>query len=200
MDADLSLLREIFKDTRLHIGIGVITQLGLSLDASTLRVQVKLLPEGREVVCVMTWPDTRDVSFPLVNHLVLCGFADGHPEDGHVLRVLTSRDEKIPTLAQSGHAVKYSQVGKKLYLGSDTKVGVGRAGNDQSSPLVLGDVLVNGLTALCNAFLQASQVVQTAMGPGYLDPSVRTAIQQFMTTYLTTASTNINSQIAFTER
>jgi hypothetical protein len=66
--------------------------------------------------------------------------------------------------------------------------------------MVLGDVAMNGLQALVNAFLNATQIGQSAAGPVALDPSVRTALNQFVTTYISTTSSNIVSQIAFTER
>lgn len=200
MSADLEFLRELFKDPRLHIGIGTIAQLGLSMDKNTLRAQVNLMPEEREVVCEVGWPDAGIISFPEVDDLVLCVFVDGDHQDGYVIKVLTTSDEPIPVFARLGHLVIYARAGKKAYLGSDTKVGIGRPGVEPAEPLVLGTVLVNGLTALINAFLNAAYIVDTPMGNGFLNPDIRTALGQFKTTYLTTSSSNIISQIAFSER
>lgn len=64
MMSDLEYLRELFKDIRLHIGIGVITSIGLSKSGNTLRAMVNLLPENRQVVTVVAWDDVLDISFP----------------------------------------------------------------------------------------------------------------------------------------
>ena len=197
---DLELLREMFKDTRLHVGIGTISQLGLSLDGNTLRARVKLLPEEREINAVVSWEDVCDVSFPEVDDLVLVAFVDGDHNEAFVIKSITNKDEPIPTFAQSGHKTAYARPGKKAYFGSDTKIGIARPGVEPTEPLTLGNVLISGLTALANAFLTSPQIGQCLVGPVFLDPSVRTDLQNFMSTYLTTAATNIVSQISFTER
>ena len=205
MTTDLEFLREIFKDTRLHIGIGTITQLGLANDGSILRVQVNLLPEDRQIIAQMGFEDVYQVTFPEIDDLCVVAFVDGQPDDAFVIKVYNSTDEKIPVFAQTGHSTLYSRPGKKMYLGSDTKVGIGRPNVEPTEPLVLGNVTVEGLTALCNAFLQpggtpGNPIGQCLVGPVFLDPAVRTAINTFVSTYLTTPSTNILSQISFTER
>jgi hypothetical protein len=200
MMADLEFLREVFKDVRQHIGIGVIKKLGLAQDNSCLRVQVNLLPENREIIAYMSFADVYDVTFPGVNELVLVAFADGLPDEAHVIARFPSIDEPIPAFARSGHSVKYARPGKKLYVGSDTKIAISRPDVEPTQPLVLGTVLVNALTAFLNAFLNAAQVGVSPAGPVFLDPSVRSALVTAMNTYLTTASTNIVSQLSFTER
>ena len=200
MTNDLELLREIFKDSRLHIGLGVVTQLGLANDGSILRVMVNLIPENREVVCEMTFADVSIVTFPEIEDMCVVLFADGHPDDAYVIGLVNTTDEKIPLFAQTGNTVVYSRPGKKLYLGSSSKVGIGRPNVEPAEPLVLGTTLINGLTALCNAFLNATQIGQGVLGPVFLDASVRAAMVSFMSTYLSTTSTNVVSQIAFTER
>lgn len=197
---DLEFLREIFKDPRLHIGIGVITKLGLANDGSILRAMVNLIPENREIVCEVGFADVNDVTFPEISDLVLVGHVDGDVDEAFIFKVLNNKEEKIPQFAQSGNSVKYARSGKKLYLGSDSKVGVGRPNVDPTSPMVLGDVMLNCLTDLMNAFLNSANVGQHALGPVILDPQVKLALQQALNKYVTTTSTNINSQIAFTER
>ena len=164
MTNDLEFLRDVFRDPRLHVGIGIVTKTGLSLDGNTLRVMVNLLPENRGVMAVVAWDDVLDISFPIVNDLVLVAFIDGHPDEGFMIKSITGPEEQIPKLAQAGNMVKYSRPGKKAYFGSDTKIGIARPDVDPDSPLVLGDVLLNGLNALVNAFLNASQVGQCAVG------------------------------------
>lgn len=197
---DLELLREMFKDNRLHIGIGTVSQMGLAKDGSLLRVMINLLPENREVVAVMCFADVYDVTFPEIDDLVIVAFVDGHPDEAHVIKLVNSKEEKIPAFAQSGHKVAYARPGKKFYLGSDTKVEIGRPDVEAAQALVLGNVLVTGLEAFVDALLNATQIGTSAMGPVYLDPGVRTALESFKSTYLTTAGTNILSQISFTER
>ncbi len=197
---ELEFLRDIFKDPRLHIGIGTIVQLGLSNDGSVLRVLVNLLPDNRQVVGEVTFEDVNSVTLPEVDDLVLVAFCDGDPDECFIVKVINNADEPIPLFGQTGHTVKYSRAGKKLYIGSDTKVGIGRPNVEPTEPLVLGAVLATGLTALCNAFLNATQIGQSSAGPVALDPAVRTALNNFVTTYITTSGTNIKSQIAFTER
>lgn len=135
-----------------------------------------------------------------MNDLALVAFVDGHEEECFLIKRITNDEDQIPALAQAGNMVKYARAGKKAYFGSDTKIGIARPDIDPTNPMVLGDILVNGLTALINAFLNAAQVGQCAVGPVYLDPSVRSALTSFNETYLTTEDSNIISQIAFTER
>ena len=197
---DLEFLRECFKDSRLHIGVGPITQIGLSEDSNTLRAMVRLLPEEREVVTTVTWEGVNRASFPQVNDLVLVAFVDGHPDEAFVLRYLSTGDDPIPTFAQAGHLCDYAREGKKAYYGSDTKISLARPGKEPSQPMVLGTVMIAALNALVNAFLNAAQVGQCAVGPTFLDPTVRTALLLFQSTYLVVSNTNIVSQIAFVER
>jgi hypothetical protein len=212
---DLELLREMFKDTRLHIGIGTIDKLGLSTDAATLRVLVNLLPENREVVATMTFSDVNDVTFPEVGDLAIVNFADGDPEECHVMKLVNSKDELIPQFARTGHSVKYSRTGKKMYIGSDTKLGLGRPNVEPTEPLVLGNVLKTYLTALegqvealIGVIDTIPATITTAPGNiGLVNPAFKTAVDAVKTqlaadksTYLTTSGTNIVSQIGFTER
>jgi len=202
---DLETLREIFKDTRLHIGIGTIATLGLSNSGSKLRVKVNLLPENREIVAEMTFADLTTVTFPEINDLAIVAFVDGHPDEAFVIKLVNTSEEMIPLFAQAGHSVAYSRPGKKMYLGSNTKVGAGRLNVEPTEPFVLGNVQVSALTDLVNIFLQpggvpGNPIGQCAVGPVFLDSGVRSALTLWIAQYLTTASTNIISQICFTER
>lgn len=201
---DMEFLRECFKDLRTHVGLGTITDMSLSTDFSKLLVKVLLQPEGREIVATMSFPDcgadSGIVCFPELDDLVLVNMVDGDQDLAYVTARFSSIAEPIPLFARQGDTVVYSRPGKKMYVGSDTKVGIGRPNIEPTEPLVLGNVTINGLTALVNAFLNASQIGQDLFGPVFLDPALRTALTQFKTTYLTDASTNIVSQVAFTER
>jgi hypothetical protein len=198
---DLEFLREVFKDVRVHVAVGVLTQLDMAKDASCYYVKVNLLPEQREVIAQMSFADVWDVTFPQANDLVLVAFAtETHPEEAFVIARLHASDQKIPQFARAGHSVRYSRPGKKLYLGSDTKLGIGRVNVEPTEPLVLGNVLVTFMTNVLNAFLDAAQIGTCAVGPVMLDPGIRTNLTNYIQTYLQTASSNIISQIAFTER
>lgn len=140
MSDDLELLREIFKDHRLHLGIGTVSKIGVAKDGSKLRVQVNILPDQRPVICEMTFADVMDVTFPELEDLVIIGNIDGSDDETFVLKVVNNKDEPIPKLAQDGHTVKGSRKGKKLYLNSDTKIGIGKPDVDQTENLVLGKV------------------------------------------------------------
>lgn len=197
---DLEFLREIFKDVRQHVCIGVITQMGLAKDNSCLRVRINLLPDEREIVANMSFADVNDVTFPEVDDLVTVCFVDGNPDDAHVLSRYSSSDELIPSFARTGHSVKYSRTGKKLYLGSDTKIALAKPNHEPTEPLVLGQVLATFLQNVINAFLNAPNIGTCAVGAVVLDPGIRTNLLQYLNTYITTNATNILSQIAFTER
>jgi hypothetical protein len=189
---DLELLRAVFRDERLHFGVGAIQQLGLASDGSALRVLVNMLPENRVVVAQMTFADLAMVTFPEVDDLCLVAFGDGHPDEAWVLKVANTNDEPIPTFAMTGNTM--------ISPRSGLQVGIGRSTAVPTEPLVLGDTLTAGLTYLCNAFLNAEQIGWNAVGAVYLDPDLRLAIINFKTIYLNTAATNIVSQIALTER
>lgn len=203
MNADLEFLRELFKDDRLHVGIGTITKLGAAIDSSALRVQVNLLPEEREIVCMMTWDDIGRITFPEVDDLCLVNFCDGHPDEAHVVRILTTNEEKISAFAMLGHTITNSRPGKKNYIGSDTKVGIGRIDVEPTEPLVLGSVLITLLGAVLDAFTQNAATLgadNTTSATITLNPAIVTALAQAKAQYLTAPATNIASQISFTER
>lgn len=197
---DLEALREIFKDVRQHITIGVVTKIGLAKDNSVLRVQVQTLPSKMEHVAIMTFADVFDVTFPELGDLAILAYPDGELDEAHVVALVNSSEEKIPLFARTGHSVKSARVGKKLYLGSDTKVALGRPDVEPTQPLVLGTVLQTFLENFVDAILNATQIGMSAMGPVMLDPGIRAALVSYRNTYLAAASTNILSQIAFTER
>jgi hypothetical protein len=132
----------------MHFNCGVITGLGLSLNGSTLRVTVNLIPENRSIIATMTFADVTDVTFPEVNDLALIGFHDGEDDSAYVVKLVTTDEELIPEFAQLGHSVRYARPGTKLYLGSDTKVGIGRPNVEPTEALVLGNQLNTFLTNL----------------------------------------------------
>jgi hypothetical protein len=204
---DLEFLRDLFKDPRLHIGIGLVTDLGLSQDGSILRASVMLQPENREIVAEVTFSDVNSVTFPEIQDLVLVLFVDGHPDEAFVVARINNSDEPIPVFAQAGNTMIAPRQGKK--------VGIGRSTVTPTDPMVLGTELMNYLVALesrIEAIINALNTVPTTIctAPGVLGEvnpvlvtdldTVLSGLQSDKATYLTAASTNILSQIAFTER
>lgn len=224
---DLELLREVFKDVRMHIGFGVITQMALATDNSCLRVQVSLLPERRDIIAEMSFADVYQVTFPEVNDAVIVAFVEGEPDLAYVVARFSSIEEPIPTLARGGDSVHYSRPKKKMFIGSDTKVGLARVGIDPSSALVLGDVFTtfmdNVLTVMINTeqklmdFVDVFNAhVHTSSAPGILTTvtlptsvTAATVVKVAASGYKTTLTNQkasplddgtILSAIAFTER
>lgn len=210
---DLEFLKDLFRDNRLHVGIGTITQLGLSVDKSILRAMVNLLPENREIVCEVTFSDLSAVTFPQVNDLVIVNFVDGHPDEAYVMKIVNTPDDPFPIFATLGHTVIGSRSGKKIYLNSDTKISLARPGREPLSPIVLGDVLLtylNNLEARIESIINAIEAnppISTAVGNpttivnlALALEAVRVNLVADKATYLTAPSTNIKSQIAFVER
>lgn len=198
MNADLEFLREVFKDDRLHIGIGTITQLGLSQDGNTLRAQVNLLPENREVVCVYTWDDIGRISFPEVDDLVLVAFCDGLPDEAHVIRQLTNGEEPISAFGRLGHMISNSRPGKKNYIGSDTKVSIGRIDVEGNENLVLGQQIKSLLSSVLDAISSHKHVYDDAGTPSETQPPDNASA--FTSAKATVDSGSILSDIAFTEK
>lgn len=197
---DLEVLRDIFRDDRTHVGVGPITKLGLSQSGNVLRAQVMLLPDKREVVAEVTWDDIGRITFPQVNDLVMVAFVDGHPDEAHIMRMLSTDEDTISAFAQAGHTITNARAGKKNFIGSDTKVSIGRPDTEATEPAVLGQVLLDGLTALINCFLNAPQLGQCGVGPVVLDASVISLLQAFKQQYITLAASNVVSKVVFIDK
>lgn len=198
MAPDLEFLKQLFSDDRLHIGIGTITQLGLSNDGNTLRAQVDLLPEHREVVCVVTWDDIGRITFPEVDDLVIVAFCDGLPDEAHVIRVLTNNEEPISAFAQLGHTITNSRPGKKNYVGSDTKVSIGRIDVEGNENLVLGQQIKSLLSQVLAAIASHTHPYDDAGTPSVTQPPGNAG--SFTSAKSTVDSGAILSDIAFTEK
>jgi hypothetical protein len=201
---NLELIREALKDRRLHLAIGQITKLMMASDRSVLRVLVSILPEEREIVARMSWAvlgnDSGFLQLPQTEDLVLVGMAEGDEENAFVMLKLSNREDKIPVNAASGDMVAKALTSTKLWLTSDTRINLTKGDDAPTEPLVLGNVLKTFLTEFLDSILNAAQIGQCAVGPVFLDPSIRTALVQYKTEYLETESSNIVSQLAFTER
>ena len=111
--------------------------------------------------------------------------------------VISHRDANRPSDITSGESVLYNEFGQAVYM-RDGQVQVGT--KNSNSPMVLGDVLLNFITDLLNAFQNAPDVGITPFGPAFLEPQIRTAMTQMMEKYVTNVSTNVVSKLTFTER
>ena len=111
--------------------------------------------------------------------------------------VLGHRDKGRPTDLEEGEVVLYNAFGQAIYLRKGKVLYGSKA---SASPAVLGDVLLNAMTDILNAILQAPQIGQCAVGPVVLEPSVRQKLMTAKMKYVDDASTNVVSQLVFTER
>lgn len=139
---DLEGVREILRDDRLHIGLGLVKKLHLAEDRSYLKVTLSVLPEEREIIATMTWdntgPDSGDFEFPSPNDLVLFAQAEGDEEYAYVIRRLTSSEDTIPQEATTGDKVHRAKAGKIYWNISDTKIYLSKTGTAPTENLVLG--------------------------------------------------------------
>jgi len=149
---DLEVFREIFKDNRTHIAIGRISEVEMAKDRSVVRVKVVIFPENVEIIARMSWeqvgPGSGIFGFPVVNDLVLVAFADGDIDQAFVIKRLTSKEDKVPLQAVSGHSVMKALDGKKVFITSDTKICLSKGDAEPTQPIVLGNVLKEALSSL----------------------------------------------------
>jgi hypothetical protein len=136
-------LREVFKDDRLHLAVGVIKQLSVAKDRSYLKAKVLVFPDNINMICTLSWeavgPEAGIFQFPSVNDMVIVGYLDGHENDAYIVRRCTSREDKIPLQAIDGHLVLKALPGKKAFLSSPVEVNLVRGDNPGNERLVLGD-------------------------------------------------------------
>lgn len=202
---DLEALREVLKDNRTHLAIAKVKSTELSSDNATLFAECTILFQERDVIARVTWPSVGSgggiFQFPQKDDLVLLAFAEGDADQCFLVQRLSSRADTIPVDATGGHTVIKSIPGKKLHLKSDTKINIGKSNGDFTEAVVLGNILKTFLTNVLNSFLNGSQIGFDSFGlPVFLDPTIRNNFTTYKSTYLDTASTNILSQVAFTER
>jgi len=196
-------LKAIFEDTRTYFGIGKIVELSPADDNAYLHVVIELYPEEVEVVCRMAWEATGKEAgifqFPVVDDLVMVCFIDGDEDQAYIIRRLTSKEDKIPAKAMDGHTVIKALSGKEAWITSDEKINLSKEDTSPTEAVVLGNILKTFLTAWIDAWLDAPVIGQGA-APVTLSPAIKALLTQYKSTYLTTASSNILSQLTFTER
>lgn len=105
-----------------------------------------------------------------------------------------------PDLAE-GEVALIGPAGQAIIFKADGRILSGDGGGDASEPVVLGNVLVTLLTNLIQAFTNASMIgIDSLGGPVQLSPDLKSKLAQLVSTYLSSASTNILSQKSFVER
>lgn len=219
---EIEELRSLFKDNSDYLSVGVVQSVVPTVERSLVRVKVKLLPDEDLIVARMTWaatgPDAGFFALPESGDLVLVAFdaTFGDRQQAFVIARLTSREDTIPLRAALNQDwVLQAVSGKKLNLGSDTGVYIDRGGLvPASEPLVLGNILK---TALASFYDQAVGIIDDIIAgpvgignignPVPIDPTLavaltvrKTELEADKLVYITTVTTNIVSQIAFTER
>ncbi len=216
---DIELLREIFKDERLHVGLALVDKVTVADDLTSVAVECSLLPENRKIVVVETWESvgegTCNGDIPDVKDLLVVVMADGDPDRAYSIRRLSTHEEKLPEQIKDGHYVLKAKPGKKLYLASDTKVVIGKGlSPDSLEPLVLGLAMVQALNDVITQIKALSDAVKSGpVGIGNLGAPVPTfpaliaslsgvssALVALKSQYLISPATNILSQKNFTER
>jgi hypothetical protein len=215
---DLETFRALFRDSRVWITVAQVEKLGLADDKSVLRLQVRPLPEGNSIIASMTWEAVGDgggwYSFPTIGDLVLIAYSEGNLQAAYVIRRLTNTTDKIPDRAETMDVLR-AVPGRKLSVSSDTMVLIGSGGTtEENEPIVLGLVLKEALgkiydkiSDILDKIINGPLGVDSIGGTVVTNPAlatnlttIKTQWEADKTQYVDTATTDILSQIAFTER
>ena len=211
---DLEALRAVFADPRVWVACGTIQKVEIAPDRSTIRVLIKEMLDNDEIVSRVSWPQNV-YSAPEVGDLVLFVLSDADEDNSFVIAKLSGFDDKIPLRATLGQDVVNSRDGRKLNVSSDTRLNLGRGGLiEENEAVVLGNILKDALNAFTSNLLQGlTDVKDGPIGIGNLGFTIAThptlvakiALVEAQNAldvaeFLTLATTNILSQISFTER
>lgn len=136
--------KQLLKDDSLHVYVGEIAGLFLAKDKSYLKVKVKVYPEERHIIAMMTWENvgtnSGDFEFPAVGDMVLVANSEGDDDQAYVIRRLTSKVDTIPQRAAEGHKVHQARTGNKYWNISDTRINLSRGQTEPTENVVLGQV------------------------------------------------------------
>lgn len=111
----------------------------------------------------------------------------------------STTSQSIDAGDETGLVVQSDDV--KILIGSDGKIRLGKRGSTPSEAAVLGDVLATGLQSILNSISTGPIGVDTSTGATIAThPTLQTAISNWITTYISTASSNIKSQLTFVDR
>ncbi len=106
-------------------------------------------------------------------------------------------DPARPTDIGSGETVLYNEFGQRIYI-RDGEIQIGSESSE--NPMVLGDILQDFIRDLWELIQGSPQVGWSVVGPVWLDPAIRAGVELLIQQYVEEASTNIVSQLTFTER
>lgn len=199
---------------RRWIASGKIIELGAALDRSVMRVKVCVFPDSEEVIARMSWdsvgPDAGIFQQPQVNDLVLLAFEEGSEDYPFVIKRLTSREDTFPLRVLEDQLVLMSLAGKKVSIGSDTRVNIGRGGLvEENEPLVLGNAFKAAFEQSSDRTVEViDKIILGPIGIGNLGNAVPVFPQlaadlAVIKTNITTDKLNFDdflSDIAFTEK
>lgn len=162
---DLEVLREIFKDNRLHISVGKVLKTSLVSDKSALRCNVSIWPEQREIIANCAWdavgPGSGFYQFPMPNDLVLVAYADGDDDQAFVFKRLSSKEDSIPANAAGGNTVLKSLAQKALWLTGQENLYLSKGDSTPSENLVLGQQLKALLSDILSQLADLSMAIST---------------------------------------
>jgi hypothetical protein len=167
---DLELFKSILQDDTVHITLGKVERVTVAKDDTSVALECLDVLHGTKVVCTQSWEAvghrTGSGDLPDVGDILLIVYAGGDLDHAFAIRRLASSEEPLPQQIKDGHYVLKSKVGKKLYLGSDTKVEIGNAesGQECTEPLLLGAVMKSLLSDFMTQVATLSQDVKDLSG------------------------------------
>lgn len=155
-------MKTLLRDDSLVISLAIVKGIHLAKDNSFLRCTVQLMPHGNEIISTYTFdstgPNAGIYMFPVINDMVLVAFSENEDES-YIIRRLNSKEDLIPTNAESGALTLRALTGKDSWLVSDSKILLARGETVPTENLVIGQVfktvytshldeLINNLTKM----------------------------------------------------
>jgi len=218
---DIETIRSVLADNFNHLEFATVTK--IEPTPSCVWVTVNTFApdeeEQKEVIAMMAFPSVGHGSgsgdLVELNDLVLVAYAGKETDHATVIARFPSAEETLPAQLLAGHFVTFAKPGKNLYLGSDTKINLGKLTGEAIEPLILGLVLqefmgkmIDRVEKIIDEVSMKPVVISTAPGtPALVSPALAAALavvkvdlEADRMKYLDTVSTNILSQHAFTER
>jgi len=202
------------------LGVGQITEVDNPQNNGWL-VKVNVFPEEYEVVGLMLWPKSSQEP-PEVSDVVCLLMPQDNTETVLCFGAIRNANKPVHARTIGGECVLGAIQGKKTNIVSDTRVNIGRGGEtEESEPLVLGNILKSAMsdlyasldrlatnlsslnevvTSLDSSLAGGANSVTLAAIKADLQAMTDTDLPADESEYLDTASTNIVSQIGFTER
>lgn len=211
---DLEALRTIFQAED-RLSLAVVQRVEIAKDLTFVRVLCRELPEENQVIARLVFPHSSQgngfFALPEADDLVLLAYTD--PDTPRIIAYETSKDDKIPAQLAKGESVL--KASSKLHVIAP-RINLSKNGAP-TEPLVLGTVLLAYLTGLharldaVLALLQAGPLAVDSLGGNCnTHPTLAVALDDLTGqrkllddlkgTYVDTASTNVVSQVSFTER